>query len=42
MEARMSISNMAIEAGARAGLIGPDQITFDYLEGRPMVPAKVR
>lgn len=38
MEARMSISNMAIEAGARAGLIAPDEITFSYLEGRPMVP----
>eukprot|EP00322_Chrysochromulina_rotalis_P009530 CAMPEP_0115854132 /NCGR_PEP_ID=MMETSP0287-20121206/13864_1 /TAXON_ID=412157 /ORGANISM="Chrysochromulina rotalis, Strain UIO044" /LENGTH=780 /DNA_ID=CAMNT_0003308235 /DNA_START=63 /DNA_END=2405 /DNA_ORIENTATION=+ len=39
MEARMSICNMAIEAGARAGLIAPDQTTFDYLQGRPMVPA---
>ena len=39
MEARMSISNMAIEAGARAGLIAPDEITFDYLRGRPMCPA---
>ena len=38
MEARMSICNMAIEAGARAGLIAPDQITFDYLNGRPMAP----
>lgn len=38
MEARMSISNMAIEAGARAGLIAPDDITFDYLKGRPMCP----
>ena len=38
MEARMSISNMAIEAGARAGLIAPDEITFDYLRGRPMCP----
>jgi len=38
MEARMSISNMAIEAGARAGLIAPDEITFDYLKGRPMSP----
>ena len=38
MEARMSISNMAIEAGARAGVIAPDQITFDYLKGRPMCP----
>lgn len=38
MEARMSISNMAIEAGARAGLIAADEITFEYLKGRPMVP----
>ncbi|KAH8066667.1 3-isopropylmalate dehydratase [Aureococcus anophagefferens] len=38
MEGRMSISNMAIEAGARAGLIAPDQVTYDYLEGRPMCP----
>ena len=38
MEARMSICNMAIEAGARAGLIQPDEITFEYLKGRPMVP----
>lgn len=39
MEARMSISNMAIEAGARAGLIAPDEITFEYLKGRPMCPS---
>lgn len=39
MEARMSISNMAIEAGARAGLIAPDEITFEYLKGRPMSPS---
>jgi 3-isopropylmalate dehydratase len=38
MEARMSISNMAIEAGARAGVIAPDEITFEYLKGRPMCP----
>ena len=38
MEARMSISNMAIEAGARAGIIAPDDITFEYLKGRPMAP----
>ena len=38
MEARMSISNMAIEAGARAGIIAPDDVTFDYLKGRPMCP----
>jgi 3-isopropylmalate dehydratase len=39
MEARMSICNMAIEGGARAGLIAPDETTFDYLKGRPMVPS---
>ena len=39
MEARMSISNMAIEAGARAGVIAPDQTTYDYLKGRPMSPS---
>ena len=38
MEARMSISNMAIEAGARAGVIAPDEVTFEYLKGRPMSP----
>jgi 3-isopropylmalate dehydratase len=38
MEARMSISNMAIEAGARAGMIAPDEITIEYMRGRPMVP----
>ncbi|RMZ92524.1 hypothetical protein DV736_g247, partial [Chaetothyriales sp. CBS 134916] len=38
MEARMSICNMSIEAGARAGMIAPDQITFDYLKGRPLAP----
>lgn len=38
MEARMSICNMSIEAGARAGLIAPDEITFDYLKNRPLCP----
>lgn len=38
MEGRMTICNMAIEAGARAGMVAPDQITFDYLEGRPHAP----
>jgi len=38
MEARMSICNMSVEAGARAGMIAPDQITFDYLRGRPLAP----
>lgn len=38
MEARMSICNMSIEAGARAGMIAPDQTTFDYLKGKPLAP----
>ncbi len=38
MEARMTICNMSIEAGARAGLIAPDETTFDYLKGRPFAP----
>ena len=38
MEARMTICNMSIEAGARAGLIAPDEITFEYLKGRPHAP----
>ena len=38
MEGRMTICNMSIEAGARAGLIAPDATTFEYLKGRPMAP----
>ena len=38
MEARMTICNMSIEAGARAGLIAPDQTTFDYIKGRSHAP----
>ncbi|UIJ34558.1 3-isopropylmalate dehydratase large subunit [Allobranchiibius sp. GilTou73] len=38
MEARMTICNMSIEAGARAGMIAPDQTTFDYLQGRDYAP----
>jgi 3-isopropylmalate/(R)-2-methylmalate dehydratase large subunit len=38
MEGRMTICNMSIEAGARAGMIAPDDVTFAYLEGRPGVP----
>ena len=38
MEARMSICNMSIEAGARAGMIAPDETTFKYLEGKPLAP----
>src|SRR5690606_23908372 len=37
MEGRMTICNMSIEAGARAGMIAPDDTTFAYLEGRPFV-----
>jgi 3-isopropylmalate/(R)-2-methylmalate dehydratase large subunit len=39
MEGRMTVCNMSIEAGARAGMVAPDDITFDYLEGRPHAPA---
>ncbi|MEY2960695.1 MAG: hypothetical protein RLZ60_525 [Pseudomonadota bacterium] len=38
MEGRMTVCNMAIEGGARAGLIAPDQKTFDYVKGRPHAP----
>jgi 3-isopropylmalate/(R)-2-methylmalate dehydratase large subunit len=38
MEARMTICNMSIEGGARAGMIAPDDITFEYLAGRPHAP----
>ena len=38
MEARMTICNMSIEAGARAGMVAPDQKTFDYVEGREFAP----
>ena len=37
MDARMTICNMTIEGGARAGMVAPDQTTFEYLEGRPFV-----
>jgi 3-isopropylmalate/(R)-2-methylmalate dehydratase large subunit len=39
MEARMTVCNMSIEAGARAGMIAPDETTFAYLKGRPHAPA---
>ena len=39
MEGRLTICNMSIEAGARAGMIAPDDTTFSYLEGRPGAPA---
>src|SRR5260221_326499 len=38
MEGRMTACNMTIEAGARAGLVAPDETTFDYVKGRPMAP----
>jgi 3-isopropylmalate/(R)-2-methylmalate dehydratase large subunit len=38
MEGRMTVCNMSIEAGARAGLIAPDETTFEYLKGRPYAP----
>ena len=38
MEARMTICNMSIEAGARAGMIAPDAVTYEYLKGRPHAP----
>ncbi len=38
MEGRMTICNMTIEAGARAGLIAPDEVTFAYLKNRPLAP----
>jgi 3-isopropylmalate/(R)-2-methylmalate dehydratase large subunit len=39
MEGRMTLCNMSIEAGARAGMIAPDETTFEYLAGRPHAPA---
>lgn len=39
MEGRMTVCNMTIEAGARAGMIAPDETTFAYLKGRPMAPS---
>lgn len=39
MEERMTVCNMSIEMGARAGLIAPDQVTFDWLKGRPEAPS---
>ena len=39
MEERMTVCNMSIEAGARAGMVAPDETTFEYLHGRPLAPA---
>ena len=41
MEERMTVCNMTIEAGARAGLVAPDETTFAYLRGRPFAPAQL-
>ncbi|QBQ54086.1 3-isopropylmalate dehydratase large subunit [Nitrosococcus wardiae] len=41
MEGRMTLCNMAIEAGARAGLVAVDEITIDYLKGRPFAPSSL-
>ena len=38
MAGRMTVCNMSIEAGARAGMIAPDEVTFDYVRGRPLAP----
>ena len=38
MEERMTVCNMSIEAGARAGMVAPDDVTFDYIQGRPYAP----
>jgi 3-isopropylmalate/(R)-2-methylmalate dehydratase large subunit len=38
MDGRMTICNMSIEAGARAGMVAPDETTFAYLQGRPHAP----
>src|SRR3954469_5219365 len=41
MEGRMTVCNMAIEAGARAGMVAPDEKTFEYVKGRPLAPTGV-
>ena len=38
MEQRMTVCNMSIEGGARAGLVAPDETTYAYMHGRPWVP----
>src|SRR3546814_6083391 len=40
MAGRMTVCNMSIEAGARAGMIAPDHVTFEYLRGRQFAPAE--
>jgi len=39
MDSRMTLCNMSIECGARAGMVAPDEVTFGYLKGRPMAPS---
>jgi len=39
MDSRMTMCNMSIECGARAGMVAPDEVTFEYLKGRPMAPS---
>jgi 3-isopropylmalate/(R)-2-methylmalate dehydratase large subunit len=41
MEGRMTVCNMSIEAGARAGMVAPDEKTFEYVRGRPFAPAEI-
>jgi 3-isopropylmalate/(R)-2-methylmalate dehydratase large subunit len=41
MEGRMTICNMSIEAGARAGMVAPDETTFEYVQGRPYAPREI-
>lgn len=41
MEGRMTVCNMAIEAGARAGMVAPDEKTFEYVKGKPLAPSGV-
>jgi len=40
MEGRMTVCNMAIEGGARAGMVAPDEVTIEYLRGRPLAPSQ--
>src|SRR5436309_2909442 len=42
MEGRLTICNMSIEAGARAGMVAPDEVTFEWIEGRPFAPKGAR
>ena len=42
MEARMTLCNLSIEGGGRFGMVAPDQVTFDYIKGRPLRPGRRR